>query len=620
MGRSAAERIEQRLREDTPYWAGACVEIVSEKGQVVPFEMWPGQQKVWDVIQRQRAAGKPVRVIVLKSRRQGVSRFSMAHLVHRCTQHPHRRALVVAHDKSTPGELFDDAEKFYGGLPTAPEAPEWLKPPLRNRRNTEGNKLLHWGNPSRNDIAAGNVGIDSTLRIDTASEVEAGRGKTITDLLCSEVAFWQNPRKALSLQNAVFDEPGTTVIWESTANGNNFFKQRWDRAMRGESEYEPVFLSWLDDPKCQRPFDTPEERERFADHVGRGEWGHDEPELIARGATLEQLKWRRFAIVDKCDGKLDLFKQEYPSTPAEAFIASGNHVFSMSFVQKAVDSAQITDPQAEVGVLAETGSRTRRLLNGEIEVPTGAVWVPKQATGFAATHDFWRRWRLPCGCEVSDEGCVCGTAQNGQERPAGPRQYVIGVDVADGEANTDGEKAWHAVQVIDHLTGEQVAEYRSRVDTDLLTRDVFMAGHLYNEAWIAVEVTGSHGLPVARDLWHKYGYRKLYRRKAHESTREKQQDRLGWDTNRRTKPLMISLLTELLREGSHGIRSLQLALEFTTYIELPNGKQAPDDDAYSDLLLAYGIAEQVRTEIPHARAYDSGVAMQTNWRGPRRPR
>jgi hypothetical protein len=47
-------------------------------------------------------------------------------------------------------------------------------------------------------------------------------------------------------------------------------------------------------------------------------------------------------IIDKADGDLDSFKQEYPSFPAEAFIASGKHVFSVALIQRVHDRAAIT--------------------------------------------------------------------------------------------------------------------------------------------------------------------------------------------------------------------------------------------------------------------------------------
>jgi hypothetical protein len=641
VGRGAAAddrraEVERRLREDTPYWAAHCAKIVDERGEPVPFIYRPAQLKVDAALEAQRRAGKPMRAVVLKSRRIGVSSSGMAKLVQRTTLMANRRALIVGQDNDTPGELHDIAKGIWAHLPAAPA---WLKPGLVSERNAEGNRLLHFGEVSRALRARGELGINSTLKIDTAKEVDAGRGKTITDLWLTEVAAWPDPKKALSLLNAVFDNPYTLVVIEATAKGHNAFKTRWDRAVRGEGGYVPIFVGWLDDEEhCRLPFDHPDQLAEFVARLGHGEWGTDEPMLLRRLGVpveadaerfdaaaidvadpvhvraLEFLHWRwRIGIPDKCDGILEDFKQEYPSTPTEAFIASGKHVFSMSFVQRVIDRAQVLDDAAEVGTLIPSGVKSRRLMHGEIEVPTGALWVPRSATGFSATEEMWRLWRRPCGCWLP-EPCTCDEQPDGTARNA--PQHLVTVDVSEGLPDGD----YHAIQVIDHVTGDQVAQYRSRVDPDLLTYQAALAAMYWNLAWIMVEVTGGYGAPVARDLMHKLGYARVYTRKRMDSKREKSDDRLGWDTNSRTKPMILAQIHKLLREGTDGIRSLALAHEFTTFVHHDDGSQGADDEAYDDLLMSWGIAQVGRMEIPVANAPAGSVPQRAGGhRLPRRP-
>jgi hypothetical protein len=78
-------------------------------------------------------------------------------------------------------------------------------------------------------------------------------------------------------------------------------------------------------------------------------------------------------------------------------------------------------------------------------------------------------------------------------------------------------------------------------------------------------------------------------------------DRLGWSTDRRTKPLMEDTMREMLREGTHGIRSRGLALELTTYVKLSDGSHGPDAEAFSDRLMAYMQAQRLRVEVPCGR-------------------
>jgi hypothetical protein len=554
----------RRLRDEPLFWAKHCAKIVTKGAQLAPLEPRPAQLKVREAIARQQAAGRPVRIIVLKSRRTGISTWVQAEILHRCTTLPFRRALVVAHDKRTAGELFGIGKRIYDYLP------DEVKPPLEKLADsTNGEKLMHYG------------GLDSRIRIDTAREVEAGRGLTLTDLHLSEAAFYPDPRKATALMSAVADEPGTLVVIESTAKGLNLFKEDWDRATRGESTYEPVFVSWLEDPDCWLPFPDEGAKEEFMAMVGTGIFGEDEPGLISRGALPEQLHWRRrIGIPEKARGKVDDFRQEYPSTPEEAFIGSGNHVFSLAYMNAAMRDAEQA-PAPQLAVLTATATKVRKLLDGEVEVPTAVTSVPKAATGFPETHHFWEIWTPPA--------------------PDG--QYLVAVDPAgDVETTEESQNAFNAVQVIDHSTGEQVAQWEARTNHDLVAMEIFKAGLFYNEAWVSVEVTGGYGIAIAVTLlWKRLGYRRLYSRPRVETRQQTQtKDRLGFSTDRRTKPMMEAGFAELLREGHHGIRSPRLAGQLFTYVkdEKNETRHGPEPGSHSDLLLAYMQAQMLRQLIP----------------------
>lgn len=579
------EEIRERLRTDGAFYAPHCLKISNEDGHLVALNPKRGQLKIEAAIQAQQQANKPVRIVVLKARRLGSSTWALATLMRYLTQTENRRGLVVAQDRGTGAELFDIARRMYSHLPDEHD----LKPPLYQDRDSQDQKFLWFGERSKFERNRGNLGLNSMLSVDTAKELDAGRGKTISALLATEVAHWPDPRKALALLNAVFDRPNTIVILESTANGfDPFFKARWDRATKGEGGYTPVFIGWHEDENCQKPFDSEEDRERFIEEIGYGEWGEDEPELVERyGCTPEQLNWRRYAIVDKVQGKLELFRQEYPSNPTEAFVGSGRHVFSVVFVQRAIarceDIAQLSAEKGgpQEGIFKETSTRTRRIHDGSIEVPEGGMWVPSDVTGFPHGHDFWTRWELPL---------------EEDEQPTKDPHIVV-VDPASGEGNTTGEEDFHAIQVLNHRTKEQVARLRTRqLDPDEVALQALLAALYYHDAMISVEVTGGYGVPIVRKLWDAYGWRRMFKRKAVEAAGDETTNRLGWDTNRRTKPLMIAGFHEMLREGTHGLRDLSTALELRTYITDNKGRQRADASAFDDQIMAYMQAQEVARE------------------------
>jgi hypothetical protein len=150
------------------------------------------------------------------------------------------------------------------------------------------------------------------------------------------VAFWDDIEgKLTGLLESVPDDPETLVVLESTANGFNEFKDRWDDAEQGRSEYEPFFSPWFEDPSYTKPFADEYEREEFLRTFGLEAIGEDEPMLREQfQLTDEQLNWRRHKIRSSFGGKVTKFKQEYPATPVEAFIATGSKVFEPSLVAK----------------------------------------------------------------------------------------------------------------------------------------------------------------------------------------------------------------------------------------------------------------------------------------------
>ncbi len=604
MGKVDDQAVLERLRTDTPFYAEHCLKIVDPDSELVPFRYRPAQVKLDSALEAQRRAGRPMRAIVLKSRRVGISTSVQGKLIQRVTTRRNRRGLVVAQDNDTAGELFDIGKTMYDLLPQ--DLPRELRPKLTRKRNPTGG----------GQAAMGWDEINSQLKIDTAKEVNAGRGKTITDLHCSEVAFWDNPRKALSLLNAVMDRPETMIVLESTANGHNFFKQRWHRAEQGMGGYAPVFIGWPEDENCWLPFADPDDRERFEREVlGRGEYGVDEPRLMEKhGCTLEQLHWRRQTIVDKAEGELALFKQEYPATALEAFVGSGKHVFSIVFIEDAEQEAK-AQRDAQEGLLVAKDYEQKNFMTGSVDVPTGALWVPKDATDFAARKDYWRVWEQPPDLrafrQMRDANEIDETEYrrllDGRPPELNEAQYILSFDVAAGQASTSGgDSDWHAIQVIDHHTLRQVAEWRSRIDRDLAAYEALLGAMFFNQALVVVETTGGYGQGPVEWLWKRTGYKRLFRRRVVGQTQDKRQRLLGWDTNRRTKPAMEDAMRELLRGEERGIRSLDLIGELKTYVIRDDGTNGADDDAHDDLIMAFMIAQRV-AQLERPRTLTAGA-------------
>lgn len=610
------------------YFATHALKIVDKGGNTVPFVPKPAQVRFYEALRAQREAGLPERLIMLKARQFGGSTAVQGTLVRRYTRRANHRALVVAHDSSTAGSLFDMGELMVAHLPAE------IRPAIEQRRNAQREKYLKFGHSARNARDAGDIGLNSSVTIDTAKEVAAGRGKTNHSMHLSEVAWWGYASKLLSLLNSVPDEPGTLIVVESTANGMNHFKDLWDAAVRGESGYVPFFTGWHEEEAYRARFPTEEAREEFVAQIGRGDYGEDEQRLMDEfGCTPEQLLWRRQTIVARCQGSLDLWNQEYPASPEDAFIASGRHVFAVGRIKRVI--ARTSRLRPVEGLLVVGSERERQVGSDRVSVPTSALWTPAEETPLAAALPTWKVWEHPQrqttlqdARQQLDRGEIdleqfdrlTALADGDGEVAAGC--YVTAVDVMGGEENTSGDIAWHAIEVINHRTLEQVAEWRGRCDADEVALQALLAGLYWNEAWVAVETTGGWGIPVVKDyLWRRFSYRRLYRRTAADAPSDKPRLVLGWDTNRRTKPEMEAGLAELLREANDGIRSFDLANdELLRYVRDSSGKSGPEHGAFSDRLMAYMIAQQVAREkpLPPMRRRGGGAYSYVN--GPRDPR
>jgi hypothetical protein len=598
-----------RLRWDTPYYSENCLKIVTTAGMLVPFVWKPEQVRLFEALEAQRAAGQPQRAIILKARKLGFSTATQAMIVQRATQRQYHRALVVAQDGKTAGELFDIGKRMYDHLPGEEESGyPWLKPAVTNQRKS---RMLAFGEPSREARNRGDVGLDAQILVDTAQEVEAGRGFTYHSLHLSEVAFWPDVKKMTALLNAVPDEPNTLIVKESTANGFNHFKEDWDRAENGESDYMTVFSPWFAEPSYFRRFLSDNDRETFIASIGAGPWGEDEPALVELGITPEQLHWRRWCIVNKNDSDLETFHQEYPSTPEEAFLSTGKRVFSPTLVRRVIDRTDVTDPRApseatpgpEMGSLRNRSTKERQGRHGRVVVPQEPYWTPGSGLGSP-----WRVWERP------DAGF---DEQGVKVRDAG--RYLVAVDPAGADDTEDGS-ANHAIQVIDHRTLQQVAEAEfDRADPDEVAIQAYLAAVHWNDAWLAFETTGGYGLSMARMCWQDFAYPFLYFRKSVDDRAEKQRDRLGWDTNRVTKRLLEDGGKELLRAERDGIRSRRLAGQMLTYVEHRPGRTGPEKGKVADLLMAWLIAQEIAREKPirPERKASSSSTMHYTPRDPR---
>lgn len=403
--------------------------IRTKEQKLLPLVFNEAQEHLYSVIRRQAAAGKPIRIIVLKGRQEGISTVTEGLMFQDTVTRPNVKTLIVAHDTTATGNLFKMNKLFYDCLPP------WARP-LRKNSNA---KELVFENPTRDDgEKRRRPGLRSSIRCQTAGKGGVGRSDTLTNVHISEYAFWPNNKEDLLLgvMQTVPHDPGTMVVIESTANGVEHFKALWDGAVAGDNEWVPVFLPWY------------MERGYRMTVTGGEVWSEEEQQLRRDfGLDEEQLAWRRWCIKANCGGNVDKFRQEYPNTPEEAFLLSGRPFFD-----------------------------NRALAVRRMHAPE-PLWVG------------WFEYDTPTETGAKPEGWRFSEVEKGGIRiwqePEKGVPYVLGGDTA-GE----GSDCFTAF-VIDNRTGRQVAELQQRQSEILYARQVYCLGRYYNDALAAIEVNFS---------------------------------------------------------------------------------------------------------------------------------
>lgn len=304
--------IRQRLKNDFEHYAPRCLKVRTKAGEIQPFVLNEAQRIIHQRFQDQIDRTGRVRALILKARQMGSSTYVGGRFYWKTSHAKGMRAFILTHKDSATQNLFAMTKRFYENCPPV------VRPELKSSNATE----LDFGK------------LDSGYRIGTAKADGVGRSDTIQLFHGSEVAFWHRAdQHATGVLQAIADVPGTESVLESTANGvGGLFYNMCMEALRGDSDYELIFLPWF-------------VMEEYAADPAKG-W--EAPQGIAEYAEIHELSERQTYWLFRKNRELALadglptdeicwkFRQEYPSTPDEAFQVSGEDSFIPPvWVQKA---------------------------------------------------------------------------------------------------------------------------------------------------------------------------------------------------------------------------------------------------------------------------------------------
>lgn len=338
----------------------------------------------------------------------------------------------------------------------------------------------------------------------------------------------------------------------------NWYHTTWVDAIAERNEFHPIQLHWWDmDWKIKY-------RDEFTGRVceisptkglrkceskeDKDKWGqYYSPWLEEQYRALQQR------------GEAHLFRQEVLAE----FIGSGNTVLSR-----------------EQLIHVNEGLKHKYWTVGIVDNYTHPVTEQNIPLDFEHQLYVWKKPVRP-EPDVIENGRVI--------RPGAPgHTYSMGVDISTGEADD-----YDAIQVVDCVTHEQVAELFIKVPPSVLLMMVDYLGRWYNGAYIVPERQGV-GQPTCHALYHDMAYTNVYRMKTPAGTPTR---KVGFPTNPTHKPTINKALIDHIGEDGVHVYGSRTYEQLTIYVHLgttPSGQtktghvEGPGN--HSDLTIALGLA------------------------------
>lgn len=564
-----------RHKHDLVNWCFEQIKIEDRDTKLlVPYRLNAPQLEVYETMEELRLSNKPIFIIIDKARQWGGSTFSIFYQFWIALMwRPGFKINICAQVESTAEgivKMLKDAIANYNpfdlGLPPDAE--------LELVEKKTGYTICWKGEPvRRNEFRVGSV-----IRPDKL------RGRSVDGFHASEVGVWpdtpkQRPEDLIkSIAGGIRPIPYNIQVMESTAKGTgNFFHREWKRAIEGKSAFRPVFVSWM-----KIIYDTlpVEDEEAFAtwlwehreDNDPQGGWldsGKHYWWLWTLGATLQGINWyrhKRREFNDYAD-----MASEAPSTWQESFQFSGSKVFSIYDIERISRECRECKVPLRKGLLISDSDKGRDVLRNIQfkETPGGEFWV----------------WDKPDRTPMLD-------------------RYIVCVDIGGRSRNAD----YSVIRVFDRAPvmfddgiPVLVAQMRYHTDHSLLAYDAMRIAAWYNNALLVIEsntletknperiVDGNMSEYVLNIVGEIYP--NLYARKRkEEDVSDGSVTKWGFHTNTSTKPKIIGLLIDCVKNGLWVERDEYMCDELALYEQIGNEYNAAKGAGnHDDVLMATAI-------------------------------
>ncbi len=510
-----------------------CFSLVDKNKRNVPFFFNEVQR---DFIEQIETHGTKKPYYILKGRQQGFTTIVTAIVLANAIVKKNFAGFTLAdRDDNTKAIFTDKAKVMYNALP------DILKPTEKFNSINE----LYFQK------------LNSSWRVASAT-ANVGRSRTLSFIHYSEIAFFKCGLSDLQKSIAQAATEDALCIYETTANGFNEAKDLWDSGSCVNLFYE----WWRTKEYVSTEYEYIDEADAWLTERLKA--------LEKRGLSREQLAWyaKKYAsYIDK-----SAIRQEYPCTPEEAFVASGDCIF---------DKDAISNYLSTFDVKSKLGYFEYKKVAKALTDDYGRV------LGYTDTIEDIRFVESKNGyISIVEE-----PYKSEKDKPKKVKPYVIGADIAGTGLD------YFTAKVIDNTCGRCVATLRrQKMDEDLYAEQLYCLGKYYSDALIGVEI--NHSRHPVRVL-HKLGYTNLYLSKKPTTYGEVPEKDYGFITSSITRPIIVFNLVSVMRANIHLETDRQTLLEMTTFIRRDDGKLAAADGAHDDLVMASAIAHYIGQEYTH---------------------
>lgn len=488
--------------------------------------------------------------LIVKYRQGGVTTLYIIDELDEALWVPGMTCGIIAHEAKKLPEYFNIAKLAFQYLPIE------LKP----KTKTDTKYMYEFTH--RFD----GVPLDSSIYI--ATDV---RGGTVQKLHITESAYIKDRAKLKSGSKQAVPLTGW-ISEETTGNGFNDFYDDYiaarDKKDPGEYDYRAFFYAWVENPEYTLPGHIEDAYSQEEDRIKQVA-----KDIYNIDVTDGQLLWRRWKMSElhkKQEGiglsGDQLFKQEYPLTITEAFQSGAGNIFDP-------EKVEVLDP---VQPMAEQ---------------EGINYIRTMHPNFQAIEDKFK--------SLYNRGIWFW------ELPKVDYRYLIGVDPSDGEGADYGPiNVWKKPRDQKEKY-EQVAQFYGKARPDELAQLAVDMALFYNEAFLGIENNMLSTILFASKIYDNYYFETEYDRKTMKRTKH-----IGWNTNSKSRDIVIDGFIILFEENNLLIRSRVTIAEMRTFVKnADTGKREHAVGKHDDSLFADFIALQMRLhDAPRSRAFYSKPA------------